>query len=79
MDEDAIMAVGTVLASLGGLLERAGVSTTHEFAETLGSLAMMVQGSGEQYHGRAAYIGEWALMVRAAAVGADKAKDVPKH
>lgn len=36
MDEDALFAMGTVLAALGGLLERRGVCTTMELAETLG-------------------------------------------
>lgn len=70
MDEDALFAFGTVLAALGGLLERKGVCTTHELAETLGGVAMMTAESGEEYAKRAAYIGSWAHMVRAAALGA---------
>lgn len=41
MDEDALFAFGTVLAALGGVLERKGVCTTHELAETLGGVAVM--------------------------------------
>ncbi|MDZ3831905.1 MAG: hypothetical protein U0S50_08835 [Sphingopyxis sp.] len=74
MDEDALFAVGSVLAALGGLLERKGVCTTMEFAETMGGVAMMTKESGEEYHNRAAYIGSWAQMVRAAAEHAGGAK-----
>ena len=70
MDEDALFAMGTVLAALGGILERNNICTTRELAETLGNVALMTRQSGEQYHGRAAYIGSWAQMVRAAADGA---------
>jgi hypothetical protein len=70
MDEDAIMAFGTVLAALGGILERAGVCSTMELAETLGGVTMMTQEAGPEYARRAAYIGSWAHMVRAAAIGA---------
>jgi len=73
MDEDALFAIGTVLAALGGLLERRGVCTTNEVAEVLGSVAVMTQESGEEYRNRAAYIAGWAHMVRAAALGAGKA------
>jgi hypothetical protein len=73
MDEDALLALGTVLAALGGLLERRGVCTTAELAETLGGVAMMTQEVGPEYERRAAYIGSWAHMVRAAATGAGKA------
>lgn len=67
MDEDALFAMGSVLAALGGLLERKGICTTMEFAETLGGVAVMTQESGDEYQNRAAYIGSWAQMVRAAA------------
>ncbi|GHC96201.1 hypothetical protein [Novosphingobium pokkalii] len=77
MDEDALFAVGTVLAALGGLLERKGVCTTHELAETLGGVACMTQEAGDEYKARAAYIGSWAHMVRAAALGAGKAGAPP--
>jgi len=69
MDEDALFAMGTILAALGGLLERKGICTTHELAETLGAVALMTHESGDQYHNRAAYIGQWAHMVHAAALG----------
>ena len=72
MDEDALFAIGTVLAALGGLLQRRGVCTTHELAEVLGSVAVMTEESGDVYRNRAAYIGGWAHMVRAAALGAGK-------
>lgn len=72
MDEDALFAVGTVLAALGGLLERKGICTTRELAETLGGVAMMTAETGNEYAQRAAYIGSWAHMVRAAADGAGK-------
>lgn len=39
MDEDAMFAVGTVLAALGGILERNGICTTFVLAETIGSVA----------------------------------------
>ena len=74
MDEDALFAFGTVLAALGGLLERKGVCTTHELAETLGGVAAMTADAGEEYAGRAAYIASWAHMVRAAATGAEGAQ-----
>jgi hypothetical protein len=70
MDEDALFAMGTVLAALGGLLERKGICTTHELAETLGDVAMMTAEAGSEYAQRATYIGSWAHMVRAAAIGA---------
>ena len=70
MDEDALFAMGTVLAALGGLLERRGVCTTMELAEALGGVAMMTMESGEEYRSRAVYIGGLANMVRAAATGA---------
>ncbi len=70
MDEDAMMAFGTVLAAVGGLLERRGVCTVHELAETLGSVAMTTAEAGEEYQRRAGYIGSWAHMVHAAAQGA---------
>ena len=47
MDEDALFALGSVLAVLGGILKRKGVCTTHEFAETLGGVAVMTAESGE--------------------------------
>ena len=72
MDEDALFAMGTVLAALGGILERNGICTTRELAETLGGVAHMTQQAGEEYKRRAAYIGTWAHMVRAAAEGAGK-------
>lgn len=72
MDEDAMMAVGTVLAALGGILERNGICTVYELAETLGSAAYITQEAGEEYKTRAAYIGSWAHMVRAAAAHAGK-------
>ena len=72
MDEDALFAVGTVLAALGGILERNGVCTTHELAETLGGVAHMTGQAGDEYKQRAAYIGTWAHMVRAAAMSAGK-------
>ncbi|MDB5580972.1 MAG: hypothetical protein JWR80_6148 [Bradyrhizobium sp.] len=70
MDEDALFAVGTVLAALGGILERSAICTTRELAETLGSVALMTVESGDQYQRRGAYIATWAHMVRAAAEGA---------
>jgi hypothetical protein len=75
MDEDALFAVGSILAALGGVLERKGVCTTNEFAETLGSVALMTAESGDQYKNRAAYIGSWAQMVRAAAEHSGSARD----
>jgi hypothetical protein len=76
MDEDAMFAVGTVLAALGGILERNGICTTLELAETIGSVALMTADSGDQYAKRAASIGSWAHMVRAASLGAGGA---PQH
>lgn len=69
MDDDAREALGTVLAAIGGILERGGVCSTYELAETLGGVAMMTAEAGEQYQKRAAYIGSWAMMVKAAADG----------
>jgi hypothetical protein len=79
MDEDALFAVGTVLAALGGLLERSGVCTTHELADVLGSVAVTTHESGAEYKNRAAYIGGWAHMVHAAAVGAVGAEKSNHH
>ena len=72
MDEDAMFAIGSVLAALGGILERNGICTTNELAETIGRIAVMTADAGEQYQRRAAYIGSWAHMVRAAAQGAGR-------
>lgn len=69
MDDDAREAIGTVLAAIGGILERGGICATYELAETLGGVAMMTAEAGEQYQKRAAYIGSWAMMVKAAADG----------
>lgn len=74
MDEDALFAMGSVLAALGGILERKGVCTTHELAETIGGAAVMTAEAGVQYADRAKYIGSWAHMVRAAAVHAGGAQ-----
>ncbi|WP_263588677.1 hypothetical protein [Sphingopyxis sp. GC21] len=74
MDEDALFAVGSVLAALGGILERKGVCTTHELAETIGGVAVMTAEAGDEYADRARYIGSWAHMVRAAALGAGSAQ-----
>ncbi len=70
MDDDALMAVGSVLAVLGGILERRGICSTMELAEAIGEAAKMTMEAGPQYERRAAYIGSWAHMVRAAALGA---------
>jgi hypothetical protein len=40
MDDDAREALGTVLAAIGGILERSGVCSTYELAETLGGVAI---------------------------------------
>lgn len=69
MDDDACEAIGTVLAALGGILERGGICSTIELANTLGGVAVMTRDAGPRYHRRAAYIGSWALMVKAAADG----------
>lgn len=45
-----------------------------EFAETIGGVAMMTAESGDEYTQRAAYLGSWAHMVRAAAIGAGGAQ-----
>jgi hypothetical protein len=72
MDEDALFAMGTVLAALGGILERNGICTTRELAETLGGVADMTRQAGPDFQRRAAYIGSLAHMVRAAAMAAGK-------
>ena len=74
MDHNALFAVGTVLCAVGGLLERKGVCTVHELAETLADVTMMTTESGDEYERRAAYIGSWAHMVRAAALHAGGAQ-----
>ena len=74
MDEDARFALGTVLAALGGILERNGICSTNELAETLARVAEMTQQAGSGYERRAAYIGSWAHMVRAAAHGGGEAQ-----
>lgn len=40
-----------------------------ELANTLGGVAVVTRDAGSQYHNRAAYIGSWAMMVKAAAEG----------
>lgn len=72
MDEDAGFAIGSVLAALGGILERNGICTTMEVAETIGGLAVAAINAGPAYKGRAKYLGAWAHMVKAAAEGAGK-------
>ncbi len=79
MDDDALMAFGTVLAALGGILERAGICSTMELAQTINGVAAMTHDAGEEYRGRAAYIGTWAHMVRAAALGAASGGDTSRH
>ena len=69
MDDDAREAIGTVLAVIGGILERSDICSTYDLAETLGGVATMTADAGEQYQKRAAYIGSWAMMVKAAADG----------
>lgn len=73
MDEEALFALGSVLAAMGGMLERKGICTTMELAETLGGLAVTTMEAGDQYKGRAEYIGSWAMMVKMAAEGAARA------
>lgn len=70
MDENALFAFGTVLAALGGILERTGVCTTMELADALGGVGLMTCNAGEQYDRRGRYILEWAHMVKAAAEAA---------
>jgi hypothetical protein len=70
VEEDAMHAIGMVLAGLGGMLERKSIATTHELSEMLGGLAMLCVEHGEERRG--AYIGTWAHMVRAAALGAER-------
>lgn len=72
MDEDALFAMGTVLAALGGILERNGVCTTRELGETLGGVAEMTRQAGPDFQRRAADIGSLAQMIRTAAIGAGK-------
>lgn len=67
VDDDALLAMGTVLTALGGILERKGVCTVHELAETLGNVALIKAEAGEEFARRASYIGSLAHMVRAAA------------
>lgn len=69
MDNDAVMAFGTVLAVLGGLLERNGLCTTMEFANMIGNMAVVTKEAGPEYEKRAAYVGRWAHCVLAAAQG----------
>ena len=69
MDDDVCEAIGTVLAAIGGILERGGVCSTEELANTLGGVAVVTRDAGSQYHNRAAYNGSWAMMVKAAAEG----------
>lgn len=69
MEEDAIHAIGMVLAGLGGMFERRGIATTYQVAEMLGGLAALCVEYGEERRG--AYVGTWAHMVRAAARGAE--------
>jgi hypothetical protein len=79
MDEDAMMALGSVLAAIGGILERNNVCTVTELAETVGAVAIDTKNSGPQYERRAGYIGSFAWMLRAAAKGGKELKTAPRH
>lgn len=79
MDDDALEAIGTLLAAIGGIMERNGICSTMTLAETIGGVALMTHQAGEQYHRRAAYLGQWAHMVRAAALGRDGVDEPVAH
>jgi hypothetical protein len=68
MDEDALMAFGAVLTIIGGLLERAGISSNAELAGMLRNMAAATDLSGPQYSGQAAYVTAWSSMVQSAAM-----------
>lgn len=79
MDDDALEAIGTLLAAIGGIMERNGICSTMTLAETIGGVALMTHQAGEQYHRRATYLGQWAHMVRAAALGPDGVDEPVAH
>lgn len=80
MDEDALFAFGSVLAAISGVLERRGICSTLELAETIGNVGLMTHEAGYQYERRAKYILQWAHMLKAAADGAASApSDESQH
>jgi hypothetical protein len=80
MDEDAMFAIGCAIAALGGMLERKGICTVEEVAETLGGVSVITGEAGPRYRRRAALLGSWALMVDAAAEGAQGERNAePRH
>jgi hypothetical protein len=52
MDEDALMAIGAVLAVLSGLLERSRLCTRTELANMLGNMAVATEMSAQSLGGR---------------------------
>lgn len=71
MDREASFAVGTALTALGELLERKGLCTMHEVAETLATAAINAA-KDLDFPGQSRYLGVWAFMARTAAEGAAK-------
>lgn len=58
MSKDDLRVLGTVLASIGGILERKGVCNVREIADTLGGVALKYEESG--YSDRPQQIGSLA-------------------
>jgi hypothetical protein len=72
MDDDALMAIGTVMAVLGGLFERNGICSTMDFANKIGNMALVTRDAGPEYAKRAEYLAGMAHCVLAAAQGRPK-------
>ncbi|GEM_PF-1203596 len=69
MDEDAVVALGSALAAIAGLLHEKGVCTATEISQSLAHAAMVHLKADEQYHARGHYLKAWAVSVKAAADG----------
>lgn len=73
MDDDALKAIGTVMAVLGGLFERNGLCSAMDLANKIGNMAMVTRDAGPEYEKRAEYLAGIAHCVLAAAQGRPKA------
>lgn len=67
MDDEAVKAMGTVMAILGGLFERNGLCFAMDFANMIGNMAMVTRDAGPEYEKRAEYLAGMAHCVLASA------------
>lgn len=72
MDDDALKAIGTVMAILGGLFERNGICSGMDFANKIENMVMFTRDAGPEYEKRAEYLAVMAHCVLAAARGRQK-------